>query len=72
MCLGAIYWAGIEKVWFASTRHDAEAAGFSDAHIYREIQTPIESRALPTTQLNTENIGEEFVAWKEFEGKTTY
>ena len=72
MCLGAIYWAGIEKVYFASNRHDAEEAGFSDALIYREISLPIEDRELPTFNLRTENVGEEFKAWNNKENKITY
>lgn len=72
MCLGAIYWAGIKKVYFASSRHDAEKAGFSDALIYREISLPIEDRKLPTINLRTDNSGEEFKTWNEKDNKTTY
>ena len=72
MCLGAIYWAGIEKVYFASNRHDAEEAGFSDALIYREISLPIEKRELPTFNLKTENAGAEFKAWNNKDNKITY
>lgn len=72
MCLGAIYWAGIEAVYFASTRYDAEKAGFSDALIYREIDTPFQNRQLPTINLKTPNTGQEFDAWRDFEGKVTY
>lgn len=72
MCLGAIYWAGIDKVYFASNRHDAEEAGFSDALIYREISLPIEKRELPTFNLKTDKAGEEFKAWNNKENKITY
>lgn len=44
MCLSAIYWARIPRVYFASTREDAAAAGFDDEFIYREIPLPRESR----------------------------
>jgi len=72
MCLGAIYWAGIDKVYFASNRHDAEEAGFSDALIYREISLPIEKRELPTINLKTDNTGEEFKTWNNKKDKITY
>lgn len=72
MCLGATYWAGIKEVYFASTRDDAEKAGFSDALIYREIDTPIQNRQLPTINLKTENTGTEFEAWHDFDSKITY
>ena len=37
LCLGAVYWARLDRLWFAAGRHDAEAAGFDDSHIYREL-----------------------------------
>lgn len=72
MCLGAIYWAGIDRVFFASDRYDAEKAGFSDALIYREMVKPHESRQLPAVNLRTTRAGDEFKAWDDFEQKTTY
>src|SRR5271165_5801426 len=47
MCLGAIYWARIEKVYFANTRDDAAVIGFDDDHIYREFALPIAARTIP-------------------------
>lgn len=72
MCLGAIYWAGLEAVYFASTRHDAENAGFGDAMIYREMDTPLNRRRLPTIQLKTQNAGAEFQAWDEKDDRVDY
>lgn len=40
MCLGAIYWARPDRVYFANTRNDAEQAGFDDSFIYKEISSP--------------------------------
>ncbi len=72
MCLGAIYWAGIDRVYFASNRNDAEKAGFSDALIYKELDRDIEDRLMPTINLRTENTGIEFKAWGERDDKITY
>jgi tRNA(Arg) A34 adenosine deaminase TadA len=51
MCLAAIYWARIERVVFAATRHDAAAAHFDDARIYREEARPTGRREIPFQQL---------------------
>jgi len=51
MCLGAIYWAGLRAVFYAATRDDAAAAGFADAHLYRELPLAPESRSIPFTRL---------------------
>lgn len=50
MCLGAIYWARLDRLWFAAGRADAEQAGFDDGHIYRELALAPAARALPTEQ----------------------
>ena len=50
MCLAASYWARIERVFYALTRSDAEALGFSDAEIYNEISKPVNQRKIPLTQ----------------------
>lgn len=72
MCLGAIYWAGIETVYFASTRYDAAKAGFSDAMIYEELEKPIEFRQLPTIRLQTDNAGTEFLTWEQNDERILY
>lgn len=51
MCLGAIYWARLDRVYYAATRSDAAAAGFDDEHIYREIEMPAGKRGLPSIEL---------------------
>jgi tRNA(Arg) A34 adenosine deaminase TadA len=50
MCLGAVYWARLDRLWFAAGRDDAERAGFDDSHIYREIGVAHEARAIPTAR----------------------
>ncbi|MBN1382351.1 MAG: nucleoside deaminase [Deltaproteobacteria bacterium] len=51
MCMGAIYWARLDRLYFAATREDAAAAGFDDEWIYREISLPPDARRLPSAQL---------------------
>lgn len=51
MCLAATYWAGISALYYATTREDAAAIGFADAHIYKEIALPLPERSLPMRQL---------------------
>ncbi len=46
MCLGAIYWARPDKVYYANTREDAAAIGFDDAFIYEEISQQIDKRKI--------------------------
>jgi guanine deaminase len=72
MCLGAIYWAGIERVVYAATRHDAAAAGFSDEHIYNEIALEIENRSIEFLNAGEEMGKEIFREWIGFPGKTPY
>ena len=72
MCLGAIYWAGIDKLVFASNKADAEKAGFIDAHIYREFGLKIEDRSSITEHLSIPNAGEAVQAWFDSEDKEVY
>src|SRR6266851_9999335 len=51
MCLGAIYWARLDRVYYANTRADAAAIGFDDDAIYREFAKPILGRSLPFIHL---------------------
>ena len=55
MCLGAIYWARPKKVYFASTRHDAAAAGFDDSFIYDELNVDADKRTIPLIRLEEED-----------------
>ena len=51
MCLGAIYWAHIGKIFYGSSRQDAAKAGFDDDFIYREIPLPAEKRSIPLKKI---------------------
>lgn len=72
MCLGAIYWARIERLVFASTRHEAAAIGFDDALIYDEIPKRIGERLLPTIHMPLQAGAEAFAAWAENLDKIEY
>ncbi len=51
MCLAAIYWARLDRVYFACSSADAAAAGFDDARFYQEIAKPPPERSVPTEPL---------------------
>jgi guanine deaminase len=51
MCLGAIYWARLDKLFFANTKIDAKNIGFDDSFIYEEFKLNIENRSIPTEQI---------------------
>ena len=72
MCLGAIYWAGIKKVVYASNRIDAEKAGFSDKLIYEEIILKPVNRKISFLRLDDVGEKELFRKWDEFENKISY
>jgi len=72
MCLGAIYWARIDRVFFANTRVDAGNIGFDDSLIYEEISRPIGERKIKFKQLLREEALEAFRAWEEYENKVEY
>lgn len=72
MCLGAIYWARIEKIYYANTKADAAAVGFDDAFIYEELDKPMDKRKLPTIQLMSDEAINTFKLWSEFEGRAEY
>ena len=50
MCLASIYWARLDRIYYAAGCDDAEAAGFADACFYQELALPKERRAVPMTQ----------------------
>jgi len=72
MCLGAIYWARLNRVYFGSFAADASQAGFDDSFIYREITKPHAQRGIPMIQMMREDALAAFQAWKEKPDKTPY
>jgi guanine deaminase len=72
MCLGAIYWAGIKKVVFASDRYEAADSGFSDNLIYIEMNLDPAKRRVKFIQFPDAGGKEVFIKWNEFDGKIPY
>ncbi len=72
MCLGAIYWARLDKLYFAGTKTDAREAGFDDSFIYDELKLDYADRKLYTRQMMRENAQEAFEKWRDFEEKIDY
>ena len=72
MCLGAIYWAKLKKIYYASSRSDAAAIGFDDALIYQEIGKTLEQRLIPLEHLPHEKAALAFRVWQEKPDKTLY
>ena len=63
MCLAAIYWARLDKVYYACTRHDAAEIGFDDNFIYEQLPLEIAQRALPMEQIEREESLGLFREW---------
>lgn len=72
MCLGAIYWARLDKLYYAGTRADAASVGFDDAHIYEELPLEPSQRELPTETLLREEAQRVFEAWAKKADKKEY
>jgi guanine deaminase len=72
MCLGAIYWARLDRVWYAATRQDAARAGFDDAFIYEELARPVDRRRVPTLQALRDEALTALDAWSNKADKTPY
>lgn len=63
MCLSAIYWARLDKLYFAAGRTDAAEAGFNDEFLYLEVSKPWKNRSLPSEQGLREEAQQAFAAW---------
>ena len=72
MCLGAIYWARPDKVYYAATKEDAARAGFDDAFIYRELAMLPPERSLPMNQGCEAEKLLPFQAWEGNEARVEY
>lgn len=72
MCLGAIYWAHIDKVFYGNNKRDARQIGFDDKFIYDELELPIDQRKIEFVQLLPEEAIKGFQAWTEKEDKIEY
>jgi guanine deaminase len=72
MCLGAIYWAHLSRIYFANVAADASKIGFDDSFIYREFAEPLESRKIPMIQMMRDEALAAFRAWQEKPDKILY
>jgi len=72
MCLGALYWSRADRVYFASRREDAAAAGFDDAFLYRELLLPMEERKLAMIPLMRAEAAAVFEAWNRSADRISY
>lgn len=72
MCLGAIYWARLDKIYYANDRKDAATIGFDDDFIYNEIPLKPADRHKPMQPLLREEALKAFRMWEENDKKTEY
>ncbi len=72
MCLGAIYWARIKKIYYAGTREDAKTAGFDDSKFYEEVCKEPKLREVKMEQILKEEAEKPFKTWIEKEDKIPY
>ena len=72
MCLGAIYWARLDRVVYAATREDAAQAGFDDDHIYQEIEKLPADRQMPMHHILPEEARRPFNAWDAYDKRVEY
>ncbi len=72
MCLAAVYWAGIRKIYFAACRQDAADIGFGDDYIGHEINKPPAERDVVLEQSMRDKALEAFDIWNKMEDKIEY
>ena len=72
MCLGAIYWAHLSRIYFANADADASKIGFDDSLIYRELAQPHSKRKIPMIQIMREQALAAFRAWENKPNKIEY
>ena len=52
MCLSALYWAGVKKIYYGNTKTDARDINFDDKFIYDELEIEPEERHIPSVRIN--------------------
>jgi len=72
MCLGAIYWAHISRIYFGNAADEASKIGFDDSFIYHEFAQPLPQRSIPIVQMMHEQALAAFRAWQEKPNKVPY
>ena len=72
MCLASIYWARVDKIYYANTRKDAQKIGFDDSLIYSEFQKNIDKRKIPMVQMMRDEALKAFELWDKKTDKVKY
>jgi guanine deaminase len=72
MCLGAVYWARLEGVYYALSRRDAAKIGFADEFIYKEIAKPADQRSIPMIRMPDARATEAFRRWVSNPNRVPY
>jgi tRNA(Arg) A34 adenosine deaminase TadA len=72
MCLGAAYWARVERVVFGADRYDAQAAGFDDAELFKEYRRGSSQKRLRVRQLLQTEARTVFEEWRKMAGRVMY
>jgi tRNA(Arg) A34 adenosine deaminase TadA len=72
MCLSAIYWARLDRIWYGNTQADAAAIQFDDQWLYREVALPIPERSLAAVELLRDEALAVFQTWEAKADKTRY
>ena len=72
MCLGAIYWAHIDKIYYGANQHDAAEVNFDDSFIYRELELPVDKRRKPVANILHDEALAPFNLWRDTEDKGAY
>lgn len=72
MCLSAIYWARLRRLYYGNSKDDAAGIGFDDAYLYREVGLAPGERSVPTVRLLADEALEAFRAWEAKPDKTAY
>lgn len=72
MCLGAIYWARLSRIYFGNVASDASKIGFDDSFIYEEFGVPSQRRSIPMIPMMREQALEAFRAWQNKSNKIPY
>ena len=72
MCLGAIYWAHLDTIYYGNSKNDAHQIGFDDSFIYNELELKSEVRKLKSVQMMSTDASKAFRMWTEKTDKTIY
>ena len=72
MCLSAIYWARISKIYYANTREDAQKIDFDDSFIYSEFEKKVKERKIPMIQMMRNEALKAFELWDKKTDKVKY